>query len=84
MLTWGQFHRAAKQKKVLTRRFDLADFIGYHPNFHTKCKQVGWSVLHCLIAMIFASPNVPQDLKARYEMLKHVEHLAKQTVAMAL
>ena len=55
--TRAQFHRAAKQRKLLTRKICLADFLGYQPNFHTKCMQCGWySALYCL-ANIFAKQN---------------------------
>ena len=30
----AQCHRAAKQKKLLTKRFCIEDFFGYQPNFH--------------------------------------------------
>ena len=39
---WGQFHRAAKQRKLLTRNICLADFLGYQPNFHVKLMYLGW------------------------------------------
>ena len=41
-LTWGQFHRAAKQRKLLTRNICLADFLGYQPNLHVKLMYFGW------------------------------------------
>ena len=39
---WGQFHRAAKQRKLLTRNICLADFLGYQPNLHVKLMYFGW------------------------------------------
>ena len=55
--TRGQFHRAAKQRKLLTRNICLADFLGYQPNLHVKLMYFGWkSVLKCL-AQIFAKQN---------------------------
>ena len=38
----GQFHRAAKQRKLLTRNICLADFLGYQPNLHVKLMYFGW------------------------------------------
>ena len=50
-------HRAAKQRKLLTRNICLADFFGYQPNLHVKLMYFGWwSVLKCL-AKIFAKQN---------------------------
>ena len=40
--TRGQFHRAAKQRKLLTRNIYLADFLGYQPNLHVKLMYFGW------------------------------------------
>ena len=41
--TRGQFHRAAKQRKLLTRNICLADFLGYQPNLHVKLLMYfGW------------------------------------------
>ena len=40
--TRGQFHRAAKQRKLLTRNICLADFLGYQPNLHVKLMYFGW------------------------------------------
>ena len=34
--TWGPFHRAAKQIKLLTRKICLADLFAYQPNIHTN------------------------------------------------
>ena len=42
LLPWGQFHRAAKQRKLLTRNICLADFLGYQPNLHVKLMYFGW------------------------------------------
>ena len=41
-LIWGQFHRAAKQRKLLTRNICLADFLGYRPNLCVKLMYFGW------------------------------------------
>ena len=41
-MLWGQFHRAAKQRKLLTRNICLADFLGYQPNLHVKLVYFGW------------------------------------------
>ena len=38
----GQFHRAAEQRKLLTRNICLADFLGYQPNLHVKLMYFGW------------------------------------------
>ena len=40
--TRGQFYRAAKQRKLLTRNICLADFLGYQPNLHVKLMYFGW------------------------------------------
>ena len=40
--SWGQFHRAAKQRKLLTRNICLADFLGYQSNLHVKLMYFGW------------------------------------------
>ena len=40
--TRGQFHRAAKQRKLLTRNICLADFLGYQPNLNVKLMYFGW------------------------------------------
>ena len=41
-LSRGQFHRAAKQRKLLTRNICLTDFLGYQPNLHVKFMYFGW------------------------------------------
>ena len=80
--TWGQFHRAAKQRKLLTRNICLADFLGYQPNLHVKLMYFGWlSVLKCL-AKIFAKQN--SLISSSMKLGPELESNARDRSAMTL
>ena len=66
----AQFHRAAKQRKMLTIKICLANFFSYQPNFHTNvCILAGSLFLQNCLQV----PRYPMISNFRYPVPKIIE-----------